>query len=103
MANRDNHYEAAFEEFLRSHGVPYVAVDEARRSLLSDGRSIKSLDFIVAAPGGATWLVDVKGRRFPSGDSTCQYCYCSPKPQRQTEASNALPPRGKTGARWAPR
>lgn len=73
MANRDNHYEAAFEEFLRSHGVPYVAVDEARRSLLSDGRSIKSLDFIVAAPGGATWLVDVKGRRFPSGDSTCQY------------------------------
>ena len=43
MANRDNHYEAAFEEFLRSRGVPYVAVDEARRSLLSDGASIKSL------------------------------------------------------------
>ncbi len=73
MANRDNHYEAAFEEFLRTHGVPYVAVDEAKRSLLSDGRSIKSLDFIVASPGGATWLVDVKGRRFPSGDQTCQY------------------------------
>ena len=33
MANRDNHYEAAFEEFLRSRGVPYVAVDEAKRSL----------------------------------------------------------------------
>jgi hypothetical protein len=68
MANRDNHYEAAFEEFLRSRGVPYVAVDEARRSLMSDGRSIKSLDFIVSAPGAVTWLVDVKGRRFPSGD-----------------------------------
>lgn len=73
MANRDNHYEAAFEEFLRTRGVPYVAVDEAKRSLLSDGRSIKSLDFIVASPGGASWLVDVKGRRFPSGDQTCQY------------------------------
>jgi hypothetical protein len=73
MANRDNHYEAAFEAWLRSHGVPYVAVDEAKRSLLSNGDSIKSLDFIVSAPGPTTWLVDVKGRRFPSGDETRQY------------------------------
>lgn len=73
MANRDNHYEAAFEEYLRQHGVPYVAVDEARRSLLSSGATIKSLDFIVAVPGGATWLIDVKGRRFPSGDIQQQY------------------------------
>ena len=43
MANRDNHYEAAFEEFLRRRGVPYVAVDEAKRSLMSNGASIKSL------------------------------------------------------------
>jgi hypothetical protein len=68
MANRDNHYEAAFEEYLRSKQVPYVAVDEARRSLLSDGQSIKNLDFIVSAPGSVTWLVDVKGRRFPSAE-----------------------------------
>lgn len=68
MANRDNHYEAAFEAYLRARGVPYVAVDEARRSLLADGESIKSLDFIVSSSGPATWLVDVKGRRFPSGD-----------------------------------
>jgi hypothetical protein len=68
MANRDNHYEAAFEEFLRSRGVPYVAVDEAKRSVLADGGSIKSLDFIVSTPCQITWLVDVKGRRFPSGD-----------------------------------
>jgi hypothetical protein len=121
MANRDNHYEAAFEEYLRSRGVPYVAVDEARRSLLSDGASIKSLDFIVSVPASArkkstdcedsiqgmeigvsvpasardkstdckdsiqgmeidvsapvkiAWLVDVKGRRFPSGDGSKQY------------------------------
>jgi hypothetical protein len=68
MANRDNHYEAAFEEYLRSRGVPYVAVDEARRSLMADGQSLKSLDFIVASPGPWTWLIDVKGRRFPSGN-----------------------------------
>lgn len=73
MANRDNHYEAAFEEFLRRRGLPYVAVDEAKRSVLADGRSIKSLDFIVSSPGEITWLVDVKGRRFPSGDETRQY------------------------------
>jgi len=73
MANRDNHYEAAFEAYLRSRGVPYVAVDEAKRSLLCDGASIKSLDFIVSAPGSTTWLVDVKGRRFPSGDVQKQY------------------------------
>src|SRR5271157_2268632 len=73
MANRDNHYEAAFEGYLRGRGVPYVAVDEAKRSLLSSGASIKSLDFIVATPGAAAWLVDVKGRRFPSGDEQKQY------------------------------
>jgi hypothetical protein len=73
MANRDNHYEAAFEEYLRGRGVPYVAVDEAKRSVLSDGGSIKSLDFIVSAPCQVTWLVDVKGRRFPSGDIQKQY------------------------------
>jgi hypothetical protein len=73
MANRDNHYEAAFEEYLRSRGVPYVAVDEAKRSVLSDGGSIKSLDFIVSTPNRVTWLVDVKGRKFPSGDIQKQY------------------------------
>ncbi len=71
--NRDNHYEAAFEAYLRHRGVPYVAVDEAKRSVLSSGASIKSLDFIVSSPGEVTWLVDVKGRRFPSGDISKQY------------------------------
>jgi hypothetical protein len=72
MANRDNHYEAAFEAFLRDRRIPYVAVDEARRSLAADG-SLKSLDFIVSPPGPTSWLVDVKGRRFPSGDEQKQY------------------------------
>ncbi len=67
MTKRDNHYEAAFEQYLRSREVPYVAVDEARRALTA-GDSIKSLDFIVSPEGGRNWLVDVKGRRFPSGE-----------------------------------
>ena len=60
MANRDNHYEAAFEAFLRDRRVLYVAVDEAKRCLLADG-SLKSLDFIVSLPGGPNWLIDLKG------------------------------------------
>ena len=70
--NRDKHYEAAFEAYLRTRRLPYVAVDEARRSLVADG-SLKSLDFIVSPPGQLSWLVDVKGRRFPSGDEQKQY------------------------------
>jgi hypothetical protein len=67
MAKRDNHYEAAFEAFLRARQIPYVAVDETRRSLAPD-ESLKNLDFIVSPPAaGRSWLVDVKGRRFPSG------------------------------------
>ena len=69
MAIRSNHYDAAFEEYLRARRVPYVAVDEQRRSLLADA-SLKSFDFIVTAsdsPAGTrpNLLVDVKGRRFP--------------------------------------
>jgi hypothetical protein len=70
--HRDNHYEVAFEAFLRARRVAYIAVDEARRSLVADG-SLKSLDFIVSPAGCENWLVDVKGRRFPSGDEHQQY------------------------------
>ena len=73
MANRSNHYEAAFEEYLRWRGVPYVAVDESRRSLMAEGESMKSLDFIVSSLGRISWLVDVKGRRFPVRRQTKQY------------------------------
>lgn len=65
MVHRHNHYEAAFEAFLRATGTPYIAVDEARRALFGDA-TLKSLDFIVAA-GPGNLLVDIKGRRFPAG------------------------------------
>jgi hypothetical protein len=64
--DRSNHYESAFEAYLRGRRLCYVAVDEARRSLLDDG-PVKSLDFIVYGPEGAKLLVDIKGRRFPGG------------------------------------
>jgi hypothetical protein len=53
--------------------VPYVAVDEARRSVMSNGSSLKSMDFIVSSSAELTWLVDVKGRKFPSGNEQKQY------------------------------
>lgn len=92
MAQRRFHYEQAFEHYLRANRIPYVAVDEAKKALLparrstarlekqcSDGtaeaqsstaaidcgRSIKSFDFVVYAPG-RNLLVDVKGRMFGS-------------------------------------
>jgi hypothetical protein len=69
MAKRGNHYEAAFEAWLRSRKIPYLAVDETKRSL-ADGCSLKNLDFVVSPPNlPHSWLVDVKGRRFPTGNS----------------------------------
>ncbi len=58
------HYEAALADYLRSRGIPHVAVDETRRSVFA-GAKIKSFDFIVYPPSGPSWLVDVKGRQFP--------------------------------------
>lgn len=64
MTQRHIHYEAAFEDYLRSGGVPYVAVDESRRAIFA-GERIKSFDFLVYLPGEKPWIVDVKGRKFP--------------------------------------
>jgi len=64
--DRGNHYEVAFEAYLQSHGICYVAVDETRRALLNSV-PLKSLDFLVFGPTGARLVVDVKGRRFPAG------------------------------------
>jgi hypothetical protein len=75
---RTNHYDAAFEAYLRHVGVPFVVVDEARRARLNQV-SLKSMDFIVTAPGSHNLLVDVKGRHFPSG--------CGPD-------------RGRSGHKW---
>ena len=64
MTRRFIHYEAAFEDYVRSRGWPYVPVDEQKKAIFSGAR-IKSFDFLVYPPGGVGWLVDVKGRQFP--------------------------------------
>jgi hypothetical protein len=56
-------YEAAFEHYVRSKQIPYVAVDEARRAAFRDAK-LKSFDFIVYSTRSKNWLVDVKGRRW---------------------------------------
>jgi hypothetical protein len=71
---RRHHYERAFEEYLRSRRIPYVAVDEARKALLPVGvmadpfnpeaPALKSFDFVVYGEN-TNLLIDIKGRRVP--------------------------------------
>lgn len=76
MAQRRFHYEQAFEQYLRANGLPYVAVDEARKALDAGGGPhgldaattpfgtavpLKSFDFIVYTQQ-RNLLVDIKGR-----------------------------------------
>ena len=73
MTRRHIHYEAAFEDYLRSRGLPYVAVDEHKKAIFA-GERVKSFDFLVYRDEGITWLVDVKGRKFPyDGENQKRY------------------------------
>ena len=72
MAQRRHHYEAAFEGYLRQRRIPYVAVDEAKKSLLPGSpagvggvRALKSFDFVLYGQG-SNLLAEVKGRRVAS-------------------------------------
>ena len=56
-------YEAAFEDYLQTRQIPYVAVDEAKRAAFREAR-LKSFDFIVYSAAGPNWLVDITGRRW---------------------------------------
>jgi hypothetical protein len=77
VAKRDNHYEAALEAYLRWLAIPYVAVDETRRSLSGD-QTLKSLDFIASPPLVAgSLLIDVKGRRFPTAGKQYWRNWCT--------------------------
>lgn len=64
MALRHIHYEAAFEDYVRSRGWPYVAVSEHRKAIFGGAR-IKSFDYLVYPAPNTAWLVEVKGRKFP--------------------------------------
>lgn len=62
MANRHNHYEAAFEAYIRALRLPCVAVDEAKRAISGDD-GIKSPDFLLYPGRGTNFVVEVKGKR----------------------------------------
>lgn len=62
MAQRSNHYEVAFESYVRSHRVPCVAVDEAKRALTED-LPLKNPDFLLYPRLGPNLVVEVKGKR----------------------------------------
>jgi hypothetical protein len=64
MARHWISYEVAFADYLRRRSIPFVPVDESRRSVFA-GERIKSFDLILHAPGERRWIVDVKGRQFP--------------------------------------
>lgn len=80
MAQRRHHYERAFEAFLRTRRIPYVAVDEAKKTLIpahaarASGHAdaspaLKSFDFVIygdPGAGGGNLLIDIKGRRLPA-------------------------------------
>ncbi len=62
MARRSNHYEAAFEGYIRAKRIPCVAVDEAKRSFFGD-EGLKNPDFILYPKYGKNLVVEVKGKR----------------------------------------
>jgi hypothetical protein len=64
VPGRKQHYEAAFEDYLRAKGWPFVVVDEAKKAVFAETR-LKSFDFLVYSESGPNLLVDVKGRKFP--------------------------------------
>jgi hypothetical protein len=68
MADRKIHYESAFEAYLRDRGIPYVAVDEAKKALFSNAK-LKSFDFVVYSKNGPNLLIDVKGRQMRNSKS----------------------------------
>ena len=69
MAIRSNHYDAAFEAFLRTERRPYVAVDEARRALapVAGVRGDVSLDLRASRYARARMRSSIRGRISPAG------------------------------------
>ena len=67
MPRYRNHYEAAFEAYIRSLRVPCVAVDEARRSL-DEETARKNPDFLLYPRFGTNLVVEVKGKRGKNRD-----------------------------------
>jgi len=70
--SKANHYELAFEDYLRGRGLTYIATSEERRALTvggpDDPRKIKTPDFIVTTSRRENAVIDVKGKQLPYVD-----------------------------------
>jgi len=99
---KNNQYERAFEAYMQFLGLPCIGTRERKRNLIDENLddSLKNFDFIVSSHqlvlpqawsgegetdylsqlsigGGSSlppsWIIDVKGRKFPSGFKSPQY------------------------------
>jgi len=58
-----NHYERAFENWLRDNHIQYIALDEHKRATFARSK-IKTFDFLLYPPSGQIIITEVKGRKF---------------------------------------
>lgn len=58
-----NHYERAFESWLKDNGIQYLLVDQQKRTAFSRSK-IKSFDFLFYAPDSNAYIAEIKGRKF---------------------------------------
>jgi len=58
-----NHYEQAFESWLKDNRIRYLAIDENKRAALGHSK-IKSFDFLLYPPNQNIIIAEVKGRTF---------------------------------------
>lgn len=77
MGQRRHHYEQAFERYLRDSRIPYISVNEAKKSLLPPkatlalcdqagaSEKLKNFDFVIYGQG-TNLLIEIKGRRLPA-------------------------------------
>lgn len=66
MTKRANRFEAAFEDYLLTRCLPYIATDQSKRPRRGSGPTVKNIDFIVTSPRKECALIDVKGKRHPA-------------------------------------
>jgi hypothetical protein len=58
-----NHYEKAFESWLKDNGIQYLVVDQQKRTAFSRSK-IKSFDFLFYTSDLCAYIAEVKGRKF---------------------------------------
>lgn len=58
-----NHYETAFENWLKDNRIKYTTIDQSKRTSLDEIR-LKSFDYILYPPDNPTLICELKGRTF---------------------------------------